>query len=97
MQQTLRIHIQLFSLTWWKLSSYSNSASTHKESSKTNLKCNSHPDQIDDNFFIGQFNGDQSQGCIQKLVVFVHIVLLLTAQVDVAVELLPVLNTKRKN
>lgn len=48
-------------------------------------------DEVHDDVLIGQLNGEDGEGGEEQLKILVDIVFLLTSQVDVAVQLLPML------
>lgn len=55
------------------------------------LQGKSQPDEVHHHLLIGQLNGEHGQGSEEQLKVLVTVVLLLTAQVDVTIQLLPML------
>lgn len=55
------------------------------------LQGHSQADQVHDDLLVGQLDGQDGQRGEEQLEVLVDVVFLLTAQVDVAVQLLPVL------
>lgn len=58
------------------------------------LQSDGEADQVDDHFLVGQLDGQDGQGGEEQLKVLVDVVFLFAAQVDVAVELLAVLEGK---
>lgn len=61
------------------------------------LQGQSQADQVHDDVLIGQLDGEDGERGKEQLKVLVDVVLLLTAQVDVAVQLLPVLQRRSEN
>lgn len=58
---------------------------------RSHLDGDGEPDEVDDGLLVGQLDGQNRQRGEEQLKVFVDVVLLFAAQVDVAVELLAVL------
>lgn len=58
------------------------------------LQCHSQADQVHDDVLIGQLDGEDGERGEEQLEVLVDVVFLLTAQVDVAVQLLPMLQRR---
>lgn len=61
------------------------------EGHRRHLQGDGEPDQVDDHFLVGQLDGQDGQGGEEQLKVFVDVVFLFAAKVDVTVELLTML------
>lgn len=60
------------------------------------LQSDGKADQVDDHLLVGELNGQDGERGKEQLVVFVDVVFLFTAQVDVAVELLTMLKEEEE-
>ena len=58
---------------------------------RSHLNSQHQADEVYHHLLIGQLNADESQQAVERLVVLLYVRLLLTAQVDVSVELLGML------
>lgn len=61
------------------------------------LQGHSQPDQVHHDLLVGQLDGEDGERGEEQLKVLVDVVFLLTAQVDVAVQLLPVLQRSEEH
>lgn len=58
------------------------------------LKSDGEPNEVDDHFLVGQLDSQNGQGSKEQLKVFMDVILFFTAQIDMAVKLLAMLQTK---
>lgn len=60
------------------------------------LQSDGEADEVDDHLLVGQLYSQNGQGGEEELKVFMDVILFFTAQIDVSVELLPVLPVREE-